>query len=81
MQTEYCTGALLNTSLNKNDDGKSPDYSALLGTRTNSNNDNKSAGAGMDILALSLAVRIVAFIIQLLISVTMIATIVPIRMI
>ena len=50
---------------------------ALLGTRTNSNNDNKSTGAGMDILALLRAVIIIMrFIIQLLASVTMIATMV-----
>ena len=49
---------------------------APLGTRTTSNNDNKSTGAGMDILALLLAVIIVTFITQLLTSVTMIATMV-----
>ena len=50
-------GALLSTSITKNDDSKSPNYCALLGTRTNSsNNDSKSIGAGMDIPALLLAV-------------------------
>ena len=49
---------------------------ALLGTRTNSNNDNKSTGAGMDRLALLLAVIMVTFMIQSLTSVTMIATLV-----
>ena len=34
----------------KNDDSKSPNYCALLGTRTNSDNDGKRIGAGMDIL-------------------------------
>ena len=73
--------ALLSTSTHKHDDSKR-NYCALLGTRTNSNNDNRSTGAGMDKLALLLAVTIVAFIIiQLLASVTMIATMVLIIMI
>ena len=70
------TGALLSTCINKNDDSKSRNYCALLGTRTNSDNDSKRTGAGMDILALPLAVIIVTFIAQLVINVTMIATIV-----
>ena len=49
-------GALLNASINKNGDSKNPNYCALLGACTNSNNDSKSIGAGMDILALLLAV-------------------------
>ena len=57
-------GALLSTSTHKNDDS------------TNSNNDNKSTGSGMDILALLSAVKIATFRIQLLTSVTMIATMV-----
>ena len=67
------TGALLSTCINKNDDGKSPNYCALLGTRTNSDNDSKRIGAGMGILALPLAVIIVTFIVQLVVNVTMIA--------
>ena len=47
-------GALLSNSINKNDDSKSPDYCALLGTRTTSNNGSKRTGAGMDIPALLL---------------------------
>ena len=69
-------GALLSTSINKNDGSKSPNYYALLGTRTNSNNDSKSIGAGMAILALFLAVITVTFIVQLIVNVTMIATVV-----
>ena len=49
-------GALLSTSINKNDDSPSPNYCALLGTRTSSSNDGKSLGAGMDIPRLLLAV-------------------------
>ena len=60
------TGALLSTSINENDDGRSPNYCALLGTR-------ERTGAGMDILALPLAVT---FVVQLVINMTMIATIV-----
>ena len=69
-------GALPSTSMNEDDGRKSPDYCALLGTRTNSNNDSKSIGAGMDILALLLAVIIAKFTVQLVINVTMIATMV-----
>ena len=71
-------GALLSTSINKNDDNKSPNHCALLGTRTHSNNDRdcKSIGAGMDILAPLLAVVLVTFIVQLTNNVTMIATMV-----
>ena len=53
-----------------------PNNCALLGTPANGNNDNKSTGAGMDILALLLAAVIVTFIMQLLTSVIMIATMV-----
>ena len=42
----------------KNEDSKSPNCCALLGTRTSSNNDSKSIGAGMDILSLLLTVII-----------------------
>ena len=45
-------------------------------TRTNSNNDGKSIGVGMDVLGLLLAVTIITFIVQLIIYVTMIATMV-----
>ena len=69
-------GALLSTRTQKNDDSKILKYCALLGTRANNNIDNQSAGAGMDILALLLAVIILAFIIQLFTSVTMIASMV-----
>ena len=70
-------GALLTKrNINKNDVSKSPNYCAPPGTRTNSNNDSKSIGAGMDILALLLAVTIVTFTVQLIINVTMIATMV-----
>ena len=82
----YCSGGrtsckpntcvLLSTSINKNDNSKSPNYCALLGTRTNGDNDSKRTGAGMDILALPLAVKIVTFIAQLVINVTMISTMV-----
>ena len=72
------TGALLSTSINKNDDSKGPNYCALRGTRTDSDNDSKHIGAGMDILALPLAVIIVTFIVQIVIHVTMIATMVRI---
>ena len=57
-------GALLSTSISKNDDSQSPHYCALLGTRTNSDNDSKRVGAGMDILALPLTVIIATFIVQ-----------------
>ena len=70
------TGALLSTGINKTDDSKSPNYCALLGNRTNSDNDGKRIGASMDILALPLAVLIVTFIVQLGITVTLIATMV-----
>ena len=52
-------GPLLSTSINKHDDNKSPNHRALLGTLTNSSNDNKIADAGVDILALLLAEKIV----------------------
>ena len=68
------TGALRNTSIYKNDDSTRPNYCSLLGTRTNSDNDSKRIGAGMNILALPLAVIIVTFIVQLVINLTMIAT-------
>ena len=42
----------------------------------NSDNDSKRIGAGMDILALPLAVKKVTFIVQLAMNVTMIATMV-----
>ena len=76
------TGALLSTSIDK----KiviviGPNYCALPGTHTHSDNDNKRIGAAMDILALPLAVRIVTFIVQLAVNVTMIATMVLIIMI
>ena len=67
-------GALLSANINKHDDGKSPIYCALLGSRTKSNNDSKNIGAGMHILGLLLAVTGVAFIVQLIMNVTMIAT-------
>ena len=70
------TGTLLSTSINRNDDSKSPNDCALVGTRTNSDNNSKRIGAGMDILALPLAVTIVTFIVQLVINMTMIATMV-----
>ena len=57
--------ALLSTNIKKNDDSKSLNYCALLG----------SIGAGMDILGLLLAVTIVAFVVQLNSNVTMIATV------
>ena len=69
-------GALLSTSGNKNDDSKNPNYCALLGTLTHSNSDSKSISAGMETLALLLAVKTVACIAQLIINVTMIATLV-----
>ena len=63
---DFCSGGrisckpnddpLLSTSVNNNDDSKRPNHCALLGTRTSSNNDSKSIGAGMDLLALLLAV-------------------------
>ena len=53
-----------------------PNTGALLGTRTNSDNYSKRIGAGMEILALPLAVIIVTFIVQLVKNVTMIATMV-----
>ena len=37
-------GALRSTSINRNDDNKSPNYCAPLGTSANSNNDSKSIG-------------------------------------
>ena len=67
-------GALLSTSTHKNDDSKSPIIVHCLAPVRN--NDNKSTGAGMDVLSLLLAVIIVTFIIQLLTSVTTIATMV-----
>ena len=70
------SGALLSTSIHKNDDSESLNDCALLGTRTNSHNDSKRIGAGMDILALPLAVIIVTFKVQLVVNVTMIATMV-----
>ena len=75
------TGALLSTSINKNDDSKSRNCCALLGTRTRNDNDSKRIGAGMDILALPLAVVMVTFIIQLVMYVTMTARMVLITMI
>ena len=69
-------GALLSASISKTDDSKSPNYCALLGTRTNSNNDSKRIGAGMEIPAFFLAVITVTFIVQLIVNVTMIATMV-----
>ena len=74
-------GALLSTSINEHGDSKNPNHCALLGTRMNSNNDSKSIGAGMEILALILAVITVAFIAQLILNVTGIATMVLIRII
>ena len=70
------TGALLSTSINKNDDSKTPNYCALFGTRTSSDNDSKRIGAGMDIPALPLAVIQVTFMVQFVLHVTMIATMV-----
>ena len=69
-------GALPSTSITKHDDSKSPNYCALLGTRTQSNNDSKRIGDGMDIPALTLAVIIVTFTVQLIRNVTMKATMV-----
>ena len=66
-------GALLSTSI---DDSKSPNHCALLGTRTSCNNDSKSIGGGMEILELLLAVITITFIVQLILHVTMIATMV-----
>ena len=59
----------------------SPNYRALLGTRTNSDNDSKRVGAGMDIVALPLAVIVIieTFIVQQAINVTLIAAIVLIK--
>ena len=74
------TGALLSTIINNNDNGKSPNYCALLGTSTSGNNDSESIGAGMEILALFPAVIPVTFIVLLIINVTMIATVVLIIM-
>ena len=68
------TGALLGTSIHKQDDSNSPNYCALLGTRSNRDSDSKRIGASMDIVALPLAVTIVTFIAQVVIHVTMIAT-------
>ena len=73
MSCKSNNGALVSTSIDNNDDDKSPNSCALLGTRTTSNNDIKSIGAGMDILALLLAV------VQLIVIVTMIATLVLFR--
>ena len=70
------TGALLRTSIIKRDDSKSRNYCALLGARTNNDNDSKRIGAGMDIPAFALAVILVTFIVQSVISATMIATMV-----
>ena len=56
-------------------------YCALLGTRTNSHNDGKSIGAGMVTRALLLAVITVTLIVQLILNVTMIATMVLITII
>ena len=61
------SGALVSTGIHKNDDSKSLDYCAVLGTRTNSNNDSKSIGTGMDIRALLLAVILATFIVRLII--------------
>ena len=58
------TGELLSSRINKNDDSKTPNYCALFGTCTNSGHDCKRTGAGMDILALPLAVIIVTLLIQ-----------------
>ena len=66
--------------MNKNDDSKRRNHCAPVGTRTNIDNDSKRIGAGMDILALPLAVIIVTFIVQLAIHVTMIAKMVLIIM-
>ena len=69
-------GALLSTSISKNDDGKSPHYCALIGIRSDSNNESKNIGAGMDTLALLLAGKMITFIVQLIINVKLIATMV-----
>ena len=61
-----------------NDDSKSPNYCALLGTRTTSDDGSKRIGGGMDIPAFPLAVTIITFIVQVVINVTMIATMVRI---
>ena len=74
-------GALLSTSLSRHDDSKRTNSCALLGTRTNSNNDSKSIRARMDILSLLLTVILMTFIVQLIINVTMIATMVLLIMI
>ena len=54
----YLANLILVHCFVKHDARKSPNYCALPGTPTNSDNDSKRIGAGMDILALPLAVII-----------------------
>ena len=74
-------GALLSTSTHKNYDNKSLVIVHCLVPVLIATMIKKNTGAGINILALLLAVIIVTFIIQLLTSVTMIATMVLIILI